>query len=210
MLKPSKNEDENKVERESLHKLFEYVDAFIQRLYDKEWEVSTDARTIQIRHPITDERGNLAELTANAITDYEDKGRAVSSAIIKARFEIKQEELPKNYPAEPDDAFAEEFEELREMGNIVVPFLIMREEVLPKIRLKEDAARNCLALINTLFTNGLVIEGEALARKLKDCQENNAHLIKENRKLSEAYEQLRKAHEEYQKRVRPPHNDEDG
>lgn len=191
---------------ETLSKLYIQVDTFIQRLIvDKDWEITADAHTIQIKHPFTKERGTLSDLLGTAISDYQDKQREASLALIHAKDEVERNlrtrEGSKSAPHSP---------EVEKAADAMITLLALTEKVFPKALEQQNAARNCQALINMAFANGVVIEGPSTARKLKECQESKDQLARDNQKLSEAYEQVRHAYEQYRNRVKLPRDEEGG
>lgn len=173
------------VAEETLKELFPQVETFIQRLFDKDWEIEPNARTIQIKHPITRERGTLSELLGRAIVDYQGKQREVSLSILGARSKVEQqtwERGGKSVQLPP---------ELVEPAKALVSLLAL-QEVLPKAIELEKSAKNCQALISIAFAHGVVRQGDGLSRKLGECTEKNAKLEKELHIVSGQYQQAQK------------------
>ncbi len=63
-------------------------------------------------------------------------------------------------------------------------------------QIKGTLAEICLIWINRAFSCGLIKEGEGLITKLRECQEKNAHLERENKLIATAYKELQDKHEE--------------
>lgn len=66
------------------------------------------------------------------------------------------------------------------------------------------AALDCDSLLDRATAYAMIKPGDNLILKLKECQEKNAELETDNKKLSKAYETLRTEFAEYRKRVLPP------
>jgi hypothetical protein len=173
------------VAEETLKNLYPQVEGFIQRLFDKDWEIEPYARTMQIKHPITKERGTLSELLGRAIVDYQDKQREVSESILRARNEAEQVKW------ESGDKPVNLSPELEKPAKALVA-LVALQQVLPKGIELEKSARNCQALISIAFAHGVVRQGDGLSRRLGECNEKNAKLEKELHILSGQYQQAQK------------------
>jgi chromosome segregation ATPase len=68
---------------------------------------------------------------------------------------------------------------------------------------KETLAQECWKIVQKAYAWGAIDNGEALPRKLKECQERNVELQADNEKLSSALESLQKEYDEYRSRLRP-------
>lgn len=62
---------------------------------------------------------------------------------------------------------------------------------------KLASARLCNVWINRAFTQGVVQEGQGLAKQLKECREENAQLERDNKVLSENYLNLKMMYEAF-------------
>lgn len=184
-----------KVAEEQLLKLFSQVEAFIQRVYDKDWEIHPDARLIKVKEPITKQSGSISDLLGSVISEYQDRHREEGRAILQARDEL-EESMRKE----------RKLDDLQPTVDALVTLVILKETVYPKTMLKEVTAEKLLDLINIAFAHGVVIEGQGLTRKLKECQENTDRLTTDNRTLSEAYKKVTQDFAEYRKRIQPTRN----
>ena len=93
--------------------------------------------------------------------------------------------------------------------NTLAEFLATRlydyeknRENIDEIRL--PCARACLVWINRAFAHGVVQEGQGLARKLKEYQEKNDQLQRDNEKLSSELLRLQAEYEEFTSRFTLP------
>lgn len=191
-------------EQEALDKRWERLNGFIKSLHENYWEIDKDARTIQVEHPRTKKKGPLSELLGKAIADYEERLTEEDRAwmIVKGHLDEGVQERLSTIPHE--GISDEQFKEMTEGIIALVYALALKEHALKPIQAASDAASSCLALIDMAFANGVVREGPALGQKLKQCQDQSAHLLKEIATLSEAYEKLRQSFDEYKKLVKLP------
>jgi hypothetical protein len=180
--------------------MIQRANKWLQRLDDKEYRVVTEASSIKIPD-MNGVHAPYSDLVSKAMTDYQSKTNTYAEIQRRAALGAVAVDFP--YLVSQKLATLEQFKDwmkpiLNDENTRKIADFVILTQVMSN---RDNAARDFLYYIDHGIASGIIVEGDALKRKLTESEQERDRFRNECEELSTELISVRALYEECQRKL---------